>query len=200
MIDGRLWVLCLLLAGSFPMPSQASIESSQQAQEKVEEFHDVLLKVMRSGDSYSQRYKVLVPVVDKIFDVDRIARISLGRTWRSLSVETKSDFAQRLMNLIAATYADRFASFNEQQFVTIEVRSSTNGDVVRTQLLRVDAGPVQLDYYLRDAQIFNVVADGVSDLSLRRADYNSIVKEQGFEALLEHLDRQIAQRDKEEKQ
>jgi phospholipid transport system substrate-binding protein len=59
--------------------------------------------------------------------------------------------------------------------------------VVRTRLRRDAAADVALDYFLRDDKVFNVVADGVSDLSLRRADYNSIIKSEGYERLLEHI-------------
>ena len=64
--------------------------------------------------------------------------------------------------------------------------------MVKTELVRSSGDKVTLDYYFRDAGVFNVVADGVSDLSLRRADYNSIVKSDGYAALLEHLRSKIA--------
>jgi phospholipid transport system substrate-binding protein len=63
--------------------------------------------------------------------------------------------------------------------------------VVRTRLLRPPDAPVTLDYFLRDGRIFDVVADGVSDLSLRRADYASIIQSRGYPALLEDLDASI---------
>ena len=65
------------------------------------------------------------------------------------------------------------------------------GDVVRTRLLREAEADVTLDYFLRAGRVFNVVADGVSDLSLRRADYSSIIKTEGFAALLTHIQRKI---------
>ena len=40
--------------------------------------------------------------------------------------------------------------------------------------------------------IINVVADGVSDLALRRAEYSQVLKKQGFDGLIRRLDGQIA--------
>ena len=40
--------------------------------------------------------------------------------------------------------------------------------------------------------IINVIAKGVSDLSLKRADYGSVIESQGFRALIDKLDAQIA--------
>jgi phospholipid transport system substrate-binding protein len=65
--------------------------------------------------------------------------------------------------------------------------------VVRTELERSNGERVSLDYYFRGGQVFNVVADGVSDLSLRRADYNGVIKSQGYERLLSHIRENIAE-------
>ena len=40
--------------------------------------------------------------------------------------------------------------------------------------------------------IVNVIADGVSDLALRRAEYSRVLKNKGFDGLLDHIDGQIA--------
>ncbi|MEE9253451.1 MAG: ABC transporter substrate-binding protein, partial [Pseudomonadales bacterium] len=54
-----------------------------------------------------------------------------------------------------------------------------------------NGNPVRLDYYLRSSndspRIFNIVADGVSDLSVRRADYSATIEKDGFESLLASL-------------
>ncbi|MCZ6708912.1 MAG: ABC transporter substrate-binding protein, partial [Gammaproteobacteria bacterium] len=68
------------------------------------------------------------------------------------------------------------------------------GWVVKTELEKSDGERVNLDYYFRGGKVFNVVADGVSDLSLRRADYNSIIKTEGYDRLLSHIRQNIAKR------
>jgi len=46
---------------------------------------------------------------------------------------------------------------------------------------------------LHDGRIFNVIADGVSDLSLRRADYNSIIKNEGYVQLTVYVRAKLTQ-------
>ena len=65
--------------------------------------------------------------------------------------------------------------------------------MVKTLLNRASGEPVNLDYYFRGARVFNVVADGVSDLSLRRADYAGIIREEGIEGLVIHIEASIAE-------
>ena len=68
--------------------------------------------------------------------------------------------------------------------------------LVRTELVRPADEAIHLDYVLHQVQgrwrIINVVAEGVSDLSLKRADYGSVIKREGFDTLMQKLDGQIA--------
>ena len=54
---------------------------------------------------------------------------------------------------------------------------------------------IPLDYSLQqtdgDWRIINIIADGVSDLALRRSEYAGIIQDLGFDGLIKHLDQQI---------
>jgi len=159
----------------------------------VERFNDTLIRAMKSGGNFAERAAIIGPQVDVAFDVDTIARVSLGRTWRDLDDDGRARFVELLESLIVATYADRFDNFNEQRFETTGVEApKTNRSVVKTRLVRVDADAVTLDYYLTNGRIYNIVADGVSDLSLRRADYAAIIARKGFDGLLADIRGKIA--------
>ncbi len=154
----------------------------------VSEFHDVLLSSMKSETAFDERYAVLDEAVGKAFDVATITRISLGKSWREQSTEEQRGFSVLLRELIVATYTSRFSSFNDQRFELIEATEVRDGRwVVKTHLVKSDGGIVRLDYYFRDGFIFNVVADGVSDLSLRRADYASIIESGGLTGLRQSI-------------
>ena len=123
----------------------------------------------------------------------RIARISAGSSWRGLDAATKNEYLELLRHVVLGTYVSRFDADRGQSlevFEAIEVRPGR--DVVRAQIVRPSGTRVALDYYLRDNKVFNVEADGVSDLSIRRADYSGIIKAKGFAGLLSHLKTQVA--------
>ena len=139
------------------------------------------------------RYQRLQPTVNEIFDSSAIARVSLGATWRKLSPVERKQFVQLMVDTIAATYADRFVDYTGQQFeVLSELENRPGRWVVKTVLTKADGGKVNLDYYIKDGRIFNVIADGVSDLSLRRADYAGVIKQNGYVFLLESLKNKLA--------
>ncbi len=176
---------------------EGSAQAEASARSVVEAFHVTLLEVMQSGLDFRGRYDKLLPAVSVAFDVRTIARLSLGsRQWRGLEEPDQQRFLDTLFDLVVATYAARFKSYNGQIFETLSVDSAKRGQVVvKTHLVRKNGDPVGLDYYLRASgetpRIFNIVADGVSDLSLRRAGYSAIIDEDGFEGLLQSLVRDV---------
>ena len=158
----------------------------------IDGFHARLVEVMQKA-RYGDRVAAMASVVPEFFDIGTVSRITLGRTWRELDAARKREFQELLKALIAATYADRFDSYNGQRFVRLDALEARRGWVVKTQLVRANGEKVNLDYYFNVGAVFNVVADGVSDLSLRRADYNSIIKQEGYDALIRHIKENIAE-------
>ncbi len=181
-------LLCAWMAGA----ADAEGETAVNPRELIESFHETLITVMQTP-THPERESMMADAVAQSFDLQRIAAVSLGRTWRSMPQEQRSEFVALLGELVSATYADRFDSFANQSFATGEVKELRRGTVVKTTLTKADGGEVALDYFVADGGIFNVVADGVSDLSLRRADYNSIIKQEGYAVLVAHIQGKIAQ-------
>jgi phospholipid transport system substrate-binding protein len=76
--------------------------------------------------------------------------------------------------------------------------------LVRSHLELTEDGAedVRLDYLLHELdgqwRIINVIANGVSDLSLKRADYDVTVKNEGFDVLVTKLNAQVADYEKSE--
>ena len=178
------------LTGVAQQASEAGGVDAQAVNVKVDGFHALLIEVMQTG-AYDERIAALHPTVGELFDIETVSRITLGRTWRELDEARKGEFRALLLALIVATYADRFDSYDRQRFERLDSLAARRGWVVKTQLVRSNGERVNLDYYFNADSVFNVVADGVSDLSLRRADYNSIIKQEGYDALIRHIRQNI---------
>ena len=157
----NLVALCILFC--LPLGVGAT-DNSLRSGPAVSTLHQSLLTNMQASIDYQGRYQQLQPTINKIFDSSAIARVSLGATWRKLSSEEQQEFIEIVMNTIAATYADRFVDFNGQKFAVLsELENRPGRWVVKTVLTKSDGGTVNLDYYIKDGRIFNVIADGVSD-------------------------------------
>jgi phospholipid transport system substrate-binding protein len=193
------WVHSLvvaLLVLSLPVPASASANDS--AAKVVEKLHAELLGVMKQADSlgYKGRYQRLTPVVTSSYDLPFISKIVVGRYWSKFSPEQQEEFIQTFTKLSIATYANQFSGYSGERFKTISAKESTRGRlIIKTVLIKSNGEEVELDYMLhekeRQWQIINVIAQGVSDLSLKRAQYTSYLKENGFDGLMQKINDKI---------
>lgn len=162
-------------------------------------LHESLLATMKQGDSlsYPKRCDQLRPVIEATHDLDFIARSVMREFWKGLQEPQRTAFLDTFRQLSIGTYADKFDHYDGQKFESLEERTLKRGSIlVRTRLLRAKKEPVQLDYVLVKRgdrwKIVNVVADGVSDLALKRAEYGSVMRAEGFDGLLEKLRQKLA--------
>ncbi len=186
-------VFCVLLFG---LSAWAQVPSGPS--DVVNELHHKLMEVMRHSapQDYAGRYRTLAPVISTHFDTPLIAKVILSRYWAKLSEEQKTEFIKLFNQLSIATYASRFDAYNGEKFVELSREELKRGRLlVKTELQRVGKEPVKLDYLMhqRDGTwyIISVIANGVNDLSLKRAEYAAVIKDKGYAALLEDMTAKI---------
>lgn len=156
----------------------------------VNEFHDGLVEVMKSG-SYSARINLLAPIVAANFDTVTVARIALGRNWRKMEEGNKATIIRLMGEVIVSSYASRFPIYTKQYFEMLGDKPvNARRTIVRTRL-HTDSEIVDLDYQLVDIdgnwQIFDVVANGVSDLSLKRSTYSQTFNTKAVTGVIEEI-------------
>lgn len=189
----RLFAL-LLLALGLPTAYAASAAPA----DTVTGFHAVLLDNMKHAGSYSckDRMQHLTPAIDNTFDMPFLAQHVLRRQWSSLNATQQADFTATLKDMVITTYASQFTKFNGEKFVTQETQENGKMRAVRAQLQLPAGDPVQFEYVLRETpagwRTINVIAEGVSDLALRSAQYDKIFKDQGFDGLIKQIRDQTA--------
>ena len=192
----------LCVAALLLLSGVATAADDAGAKAVVEKLHESLLTAMRGGATlgFKGREELLAPIIADSFDFDSVCRIVTGRYWKSASDEQKARFIETFKKLSVATYASNFSSFSGEQFQTESSEADHDALIIRTNLRPTDGEPVPLNYLLRQTngqwRIMNVVAQGVSDLSLKRADYTAVIKSEGFDSLINRLDKKIAEMSK----
>ena len=144
---------------------------------------------------FTGRVETLDPVLAETFDFRTISRIVTGKHWKAIDDDQRAEFIAVFAELSAATYASNFNGFSGETFETVSVEEKRGNIVVKTAIIKADGDRVTLTYVLRDNdglwRIVNVIADGVSDLSLKRADYTAVIKSEGFNSLVTKLSDKI---------
>ena len=165
----------------------------------VEALHDGLidLSLEQSAVGLAQRYQRLEPLIVATHDLPFIAEFTVRRHWASFADEEREAFLQSFQRLSVMSYASRFVALAEDTFSIHESRTLASGRVqVIATITRAEPPDIPIEYILHqdDAgwRIINVVADGVSDLALKRAEYQRVLGEGSVADLIEVLEEQIA--------
>lgn len=183
----------LLVVLSLPWGAMAA-----EATAVVEMLHTALLQTMKDAKTlgFKGRVEKLGPVLDATFDFPAIAKVATGRHWQSMQESQREAFLQVFRELSVATYADNFSGYAGESFETIGHEQKKNAELVRTNIVTGEGKRVSLNYVLarnsQDWRIVNVVAEGVSDLALKRSEYDGIIAAEGVDSLVAKLKAKVA--------
>jgi phospholipid transport system substrate-binding protein len=165
-------------------------------------FYDVLLGVMKDGPQlgFAGRRDRLAPVIRQIFDFPLMTRLMVGPQWANLTPEQQRQLVIAVSAFSIATYANRFDDYSGERFeVQDEPMPVANGDeIVKSKLIPQKGEAVELDYLMRGGsnrwQVIDVYLSGtVSELATRRSEFSSVLRRGGPDALVDLLQRKIAE-------
>ncbi len=182
------------------LASHAEAADTKTPSAVVEGLHETLTQAMKQADAlgYQGRFDLIEPAVAQAIDQAFMAQKSIGRHWRKLSEEERTRWLARFGELTVANYAGRFKGHSGEHF-TLEGEQDAPHDtkLVKTILVLPNDDDVALNYRLRHTddgwKIIDIYMNGtVSELSLRRSEYSSTVKRDGFERLIEAIEKKLA--------
>jgi phospholipid transport system substrate-binding protein len=170
----------------------------QSARQVVEEFQNQLLDVMKQGKElgFKGRYDKLEGLIKKTHDLPKIARIVIGKQWEELTPDQQQKMETAFTQLSISAYAHNFKAYSGESFNFLsEEETGRGGVVIHSELLIPNEKAVKFDYMMKKKddswQIINIIADGVSDLALKRSEYTSVLSREGFDALLTKINERI---------
>lgn len=181
-----------------PMPALA--QAADPALEPVRALDAGLLAMMKAGGGAGQagRARIIAPVVDRVFDMALMTRLSVGPAWTGFSAKDQQALVAAFRAMTVAQYAHNFDGFSGESF-TLAPQVETRGldKLVRTTLNVPGRAGEQLNYRLRaDGGQWKIIdvyyRNAISQLATRRADFAGVVARGGAPALIQHLNRLAA--------
>ena len=147
--------------------------------------------------SLNERFELLAPAIISTHDLAYIAQVAIRRQWDGLSADHSARYLSAFEQLSVMTYAARFDSVTSSSFELISAEDGASGRAqVLTKILTMDGDAIPMNYVLHrvdgEWKIINIIADGVSDLALKRAEYRAVLNEGDIEDLIEELEKQVS--------
>lgn len=176
-------VEALLLAGNAPLAAMQGAAAAAPARDHVERFaSQVLATIGNTSLDRTSQIARLDGLVVQGFDLDRIARVALGRYWKAAAPEERAEFMALFKAYVLASYSRRFSEFAGRR-VRVTGQKPAGEDVSIESYVEGGSSPVRLDWRASRAddgwRILDVSVEGVSLLLTYRNEFASIIERGG---------------------
>ena len=168
---------------------------SDPAVARIRAFCDVLLATMKQATALGVkgRYKRLEPAVRTTYDLPAMTRIAVGPPWKTFTPDQQVALTEQFSRMSIATYASRFDDYDGERFEVEPQAEARNANrIVRSRIVLKQGDPVALNYLCHETpdgwKVIDVYLSGtVSELATRRAEFASVLKSGGPQALIDML-------------
>lgn len=190
----KILMLTACLASCFSV-AQASTE---QARAFVSTLSDKTLSVIQDNQlSDIEKEQHLTVLFKETIDTVWIGKFALGRYIRTMTPEQKNRYKGVYTEFLILNYVPNFRSYTSQTLKIVSISETGEATyLVQTEIINPDNGSVlRVDYRLRqkgdDFKIYDIIAEGVSLITTQRAEFGSILSQQGVESLIEKLENRV---------
>lgn len=153
-----------------------------------------VIQVLKQRElSQSVRRAQLIDLVQGHFDFGDMSRSALGYHWKELSPQQRQQFAPLFQAFLEDAYLSKIDKYSGQQVRFLGKSSDGNGGAeVKTEVVQQDAPqPISIIYQLKlengEWKIYDVMVDSISITANYRNQFNRVINNQGFDALISEM-------------
>ena len=165
----------------------------------IRRIGDDLAAIMANAGSSEVRRRNLQPFIDRVVDVDAVARFCLGRYWRQATPAQQQDYVRVFHAVLMNAVLIRVGDYEHNEVRVVIQQPETREDAVHvpTVVERTGNPPVRVIWVVSgdagNPRIADVIAEGVSLRLTVRSDYSAFMKRHGdsVDALVEALKQQV---------
>jgi phospholipid transport system substrate-binding protein len=190
----RLAPVLLLLAGR---GAQAAV-SADAAQQMIQEVGVQVLAILRDqGLNNQQKFERLVTLLEGPIDLGLIARLILGRHWRSASEAQRTEYLQLFRAFALDNLASRLHVYDGQDFEIVGAQAVDERDaVVATRVTGGGRPPLKVDWRVRERDdghlvAIDVIVEGISLIVTQRSEFSAVIERRGMDGLLAELRQRV---------
>ena len=200
--DRRRLMLALLVAGLLPLGWHVTraAPSVDDARDLIEKISAKVLAILSDQAlSDRQKFDALVALLDGPIDLDLVARLILGRHWRTVDDAQRQEYLTLFREYALANLASKLHLYRGQSFEVTGAKVVSDQDaLVSSRILSNGEPPLQVDWRLRERDggapvTIDLIVEGVSLIVTLRSEFGSVIERQGFDGLLVELRQRITQ-------
>lgn len=150
-----------------------------------------------SKDESKKRTAELEEILQATIDFRELAGRALGEHWDKRSEEEKTEFLDLLQKLLQANYETKLQGRTlgkDYEIVYVEEKTRDDRAIVKTKIVvKEESRPVDYRLVKKDNKwiIYDVVIDDISLEETYRESYTEIIKEEGWDALIDRMKQRV---------
>ena len=133
-----------------------------------------------SDKEREERFRV---ILRRSFDIELIARFTLGRYWRRATKEQQIEYVSLFEDFVVQAYAARFKDYSGETFRVGQVRDINEREkLVGSELILKDSRKIPVFWRVRGNsayKVIDVVVEGVSMAITQRDEFSAIINQNG---------------------
>lgn len=122
-------------------------------------------------------------IFNRSFDVETIARFTLGRYWRTATEEQRREYVGLFEDFVVQAYAARFRDYGGESFSVGQVRDiSETEKLVASEIVRPGQPSIAVHWRVRtdpEHRIIDVMVEGVSMGITQRDEFAAVIRSGG---------------------
>jgi phospholipid transport system substrate-binding protein len=153
-----------------------------------------VIKILKNKSlTMEQKEKKSIIIMDSIFSYPTMAKISLGKKWKTLSKKEKESFTKAFEHKMKYAYIDKLKLYHNQKVVTQKPKKIKQNRILQTtKIIGSNETYKIINFFYKKKNtdqwyIYDVKLAGISIIQTYRKQFAAFLKTKSFEELLKSL-------------
>lgn len=184
----KLFALLLFFISSANALQEAKIETIMTS--KIEKGVSILKQKELSTEKKGEE---IIALLDEVFDYNLMSRLSLGKTWKTLSSEQRNEFVEVFTKRLKDSYISKLDLYSDQEVKVLGLeKTKKTRAILNSEILGEDTSyAIKYKFYKKKKVdnwlIYDVDIVGVSIIQTYRNQFSDFLKEKSFDDLIKEL-------------
>jgi len=205
----RRYLAVWIVLGGLLVTGPQGIVVAGEPQDRVHETIDAVLDILADpalkGPEHTQerREKIRQAVLQR-FGFEEMAKRAMGQHWRKLTPEQKKEFLPLFSDLLERSYINKIEGYGGNKDKILYTKESIDKDGYASVLTEIPGRDLNFEVEYRllhrenNWEVYDVLIEGVSLVNNYRTQFNKVIRQESFEALLKQMKQKLAQEEASE--
>lgn len=167
-------------------------EAGNLVKQTLDNGLNVLKEPALAGKEKTQeRRKKLWEKIGFIFNMEEMAKRSLGRYWKDRTSDERKEFVELFTELTKNTYLEKTDTYSGEKIIFIGERQDEEYSKVQTTFITKTGKEISVDFSLLSNnekwQIYDIIIEGVSLVNNYRSQFNNILLKSPYKILVKKM-------------